>query len=46
MDGYLLTFKNRADSYLKGGNAVGYEFTKEVAGDGMVIVKVIQNVAQ
>jgi hypothetical protein len=45
VDGYLLTFKNRADKYLKGGNVVSYQFEKEpVVGTGLVRVHVIQNV--
>jgi hypothetical protein len=44
VDSYVMTFQNRADSYLKGGNVVGYEVKKEQTATGMVIVKVIQHV--
>jgi hypothetical protein len=45
VDGYLELFKNRAESYLKGGNVVSYEFQKEdVVGTKLVRVLVIQHV--
>jgi hypothetical protein len=45
VDGYLMTLKNRAETHLKGGNITAYEFSKEPAGNGMFIIKVIQHVA-
>ena len=45
VDGYLMTLKNRAETQLKGDNITAYEFSKEPAGNGMVIIKVIQHVA-
>lgn len=43
VDGYLLTFKQRAERYLTSGD-ITYEYKKEHAANGMVIVKVMQNV--
>jgi hypothetical protein len=46
VEGYILTFQNRADKYLTGGHVKeGYGFHKETTEDGMVIVRVTQNVA-
>lgn len=45
VDGFIQTFKNRANAYLMGGNVTGYEVQKQPTAAGMVIVKVIQSVA-
>src|SRR5882762_11226257 len=46
VDGYLQLFRNRAESYLKGGNVTSYEFEKEVVVEsGLVRVQVNQHVA-
>lgn len=45
VEGYLLTFKNRAEKYLQSGNVVSYQFEREsVVGTNLVRVRVIQNV--
>lgn len=44
VDGYIVTFTNRADKYLTGGHVVSYECVKEETDDGRVIVKVLQHV--
>ena len=46
VDNYIQLFQNRAESYLKGGNVISYEFQKEIVpGTGLVRVQVIQHVA-
>jgi hypothetical protein len=45
VDGYIATFQNRADTYLRGPNVLSYEVFKEPTASGMIIVKVIQHVA-
>lgn len=46
VDSYLQLFRNRAETYLKGGNVISYEFQKEeVVSTGFVRVLVIQHVA-
>lgn len=44
VDGYVATFENRADKYLTGGHVLRYECVREPAGEGRVIVRVIQHV--
>jgi hypothetical protein len=45
VDSYIMTFQNRADSYLRGPNVLKYEVLREPTATGMIIVKVIQHVA-
>jgi hypothetical protein len=44
VQGYIDTFKNRANKYLAGGHVTNYEVTTEDTGDGRVIVRVTQHV--
>ena len=44
VDGYVVTFENRANQYLSGGHVKGYEVYKERTDEGRWIVKVVQNV--
>jgi len=45
VEGYVLTFKNRAEKYLTGGHVTGFEFIQEPTDDGQrVIVRVVQHV--
>ena len=44
VDGYIVTFKSRADRYLGGGHVIGYDIIKEPTEDGRVVVKVVQRV--
>jgi hypothetical protein len=44
VDSYVATFERRANRYLVGGHVKSYSFTKEPAGDGRVVVKVVQRV--
>jgi hypothetical protein len=44
VDGYINTFRLRAEKYLVGGHSKGFEFHKEDTDDGRVIVRVTQNV--
>ena len=44
VDKYILVFKWRAEKYLTGGHSQKFEFFKEEASDGRVIVKVVQHV--
>jgi hypothetical protein len=44
VDNYLHLLKNRAETYLRGGNVTDYEFQTEADGTGMVRVVVIQHV--
>lgn len=44
VDRFLETFKSRANKYLSGGHVLKYEFEKESAEAGGVIVRVIQHV--
>jgi hypothetical protein len=44
VEGYIDIFKNR-EKYLTGGHVKGYEYHKEDAADGRVIVRVMQHVA-
>ena len=46
VDGYIATFKHRADKYLVGGHVKKYEIQKETTSDGRVVVRVIQHVGQ
>jgi hypothetical protein len=46
VDNFLQMFKKRAETYLKSGNVIGYEFQKIPTANGMFIVKVIQNVSR
>jgi hypothetical protein len=44
VDKYILTFENRANKYLMGGNVTGYKIVPEPTEDGRVIVRVTQHV--
>jgi len=44
VQGYIDTFKNRADKYLTGGDVISYTFTQQITDNGRVIVEVVQNV--
>jgi hypothetical protein len=44
VDNYILIFQSRADKYLTGGHSKRFEFFKEDASDGRVIVRVVQHV--
>jgi hypothetical protein len=45
VDGYIAVFEART-KFLTGGHVTGYTVHKEQAGDGRVIVRVVQNVGQ
>ena len=44
VDGYVATFKHRAETYLTGGHVTGYTIFREPIPDGRVIVRVVQDV--
>jgi hypothetical protein len=44
VNGYIATFKNRADKYLSGGHVAGYDLHPEPTEDGRILVRVTQNV--
>jgi hypothetical protein len=44
VDGYVATFKNRANKYLTGGHVKSYDVVVENIDDKRVVVKVVQNV--
>jgi hypothetical protein len=44
VDGYIETFRHRAEDYLVGGHVKRYEFIKEPTKDGRVVVLVVQHV--
>jgi len=44
VQGFLMTFKNRADKYLSGGHVTHYTFDTEETENGRVIVRVTQHV--
>jgi hypothetical protein len=44
VEGFITTFRNRADKYLTGGDVISYTFTPIDVGDGRMIVEVMQNV--
>jgi hypothetical protein len=46
VEGYMTTFKNRADKYLTGGHVSHYGVSTEATADGRVIVVVIQHVRE
>ena len=46
VQGFISTFKNRADRYLSGGHVAGYECHPETVDDGRVIVRVTQRVIE
>jgi len=44
VENYILAFRGRAEKYLTGGHVRGFEFFQEDAGDGRIVVKVVQHV--
>ncbi len=42
VDGYIATFKNRANQYLIGGHVKRYDAELQDIGDNRVVVKVVQ----
>jgi hypothetical protein len=44
VQGYIDLFRSNALSHLVGGRITGYDFVREETEEGLVIVKVIQNV--
>ncbi len=45
VQGYIDLFRSNASSHLVGGRITGYDFVRENTEEGLVIVKVTQNVA-
>ena len=45
VDDYLNIFERRANQYLTTGHVTSYVFTKVMASDGRIMVKVTQNAA-
>jgi hypothetical protein len=45
VDNYILAFESRAQKYLTGGHVTRYVVSKELTGDGRVIVRVVQHVS-